>query len=122
MNELVIRPYEGVGPIDFDMTTDQVAAVLGRPQTEMKRGSDWDLQWYYDDLPICVTFDAERRCNFVDFYRGCVGVVEGVRLAGSYRVIVDQLRRRGYEYHEPTVHTLFMGEVSSGDTLWDALG
>lgn len=121
MTELVVRPYQGVGPVDFGMTPEQVAAVLGPPSTAMKRGPEWDLQWYFDELELCVTFDNDLRCNFVDFLGPAgVGVVHGVRLTGRYADIVGRLGALGFGSRDLPSFTF--PEMWSGDTVFDDLG
>lgn len=130
MIEWVIRPYEGVGPINFGTTQAEVEAILG-PLSD----------GYPAGLDIQVTFDdyGDGLCDCIGFYPdvdgpGSVGVVIGIRLIGVYSRLVKALLDRGYHVYEgeglapvpslavPKPTPTVLEPCWSGDTICEVLG
>ena len=63
MKEIIIG--QGLGPVKFGMTRDQVEALLGAPdEVEENVDIDEDLDeaaeaWHYDELEMSASFDME---------------------------------------------------------------
>jgi hypothetical protein len=68
--DYIIYPYEGVGPIRFGMTPEQVHEKLGEPErTTMKEAESPEFPTdAYDDLGIYVYYGKSGRCEGVDFF------------------------------------------------------
>ena len=118
--EWTIRPHEGAGPVDFNMTATGIARVLGPPSYEQQREPE-PLKWLYGDLDIAITFDSELKCDFVGFLSRSVGIIEGIRLVGQYRHVVEQLEQHGHGLREEQLMTR-VGPIWSGHSVCDGLG
>ncbi|MGH2771947.1 MAG: hypothetical protein ACRDIU_02250 [Actinomycetota bacterium] len=90
--ELVIRPFEGMGPIDFNMSRDTIVATLGQPSDEIS-----PIKWRYRDSDLFVSFDDAGLCDYVEAdYAKNTFVVRGLRLSGDYDQVVKLLKAAGY--------------------------
>lgn len=88
---MMIRPYQGFGPIDFGMTRAEVIAKLGRP-----RRDDPDVIQYVD-LGLQAEFRPGRGgCFWISSFPPCEPEVQGIRLYGSYLDVESRLFRAGY--------------------------
>jgi hypothetical protein len=68
MPDYEIRPNEGVGPITFGMTVDEVRRALGPPDAVFRK---WSSPFPTDDfrrLGFHVYYSAEGVCNAVEFF------------------------------------------------------
>jgi len=64
--EMIIRPYEGVGPVSFGMTREQVREALASPVNPFYRTPDSRLPTdAFDDLGLQVEYRAPDICQFV---------------------------------------------------------
>ncbi len=64
MRDLIIRPYEGAGLVNFNMDPDEVFAHLGDPLSKVPMFGG--LRVFYGGPPeFCVDFDGNSRCEFV---------------------------------------------------------
>ena len=83
--EMIIYPHEGVGPIRLGMSRAEVAQALGVMPQRLRR-SEYDLTEldFFDALGLKVGYDANERCNAIEFDRG-FGIeleFDGYRLFG----------------------------------------
>ncbi len=121
MPDLIVRPYEGAGPINFNMDPDEVVAQLGDPRSRVPRASG--LRMFYDGPPeFRVDFDDNSRCGFIEVEQRSAdpdaptAVVDDIRLTGTYTEIITALSER---------HSLRLPRTKyggSGITLCDDLG
>ncbi len=121
MPDLIIRPYEGAGRINFDMNPDEVAAELGDPSSKGSLVGRFRMS--YDGPPdLRVDFDGNSRCEFIHVEQRSTdpgaptAVVAGIRLTGTYEEIVSSLVER---------HSIRRPQTADGQsnvTLCDELG
>ncbi len=121
MTDLIIRPYEGAGLMNFDMDPDEVVAKLGNPRSRVPRASG--LRMFYDGPPeFRIDFDGNSRCGFIEVEQRSsdpdapTAVVDGIRLTGPYTEIVRALSER-HNIRSPRTKS-----GGSGITLCDDLG
>lgn len=120
MREWEIHPYQGVGEIAFNMTKEQVAAIVGWPRHERQPWPGADYEWRIHDFDIEISFDPEGLCNYVGFYPGSVGVVEGIHLNGSYETMRQAFARAGHPFVEIQATR---GDIPwTGEAVCDSLG
>lgn len=118
---LVIRPYEGMGPVRFGMLPGAVETVLGRRPDRLRRGEDRSDRWIYDDVWLAVDFSPwDGGCHFIECASPAVPAVAGVEeleLVGAADAVLAELAGRGYALRHGS------SEEGSADTTYvDALG
>jgi hypothetical protein len=103
MKEIIIG--QGLGPVKFGMTRDQVEALLGAPdEVEENVDIDEDLDeaaeaWHYDELEMSASFDMED-----DWRLGMMAIssedatLNGKALIGLNRnQLLESLQDMGFE-------------------------
>ncbi len=103
MKEIIIG--QGLGPVKFGMTRDQVEALLGAPdEVEENVDIDEDLDeaaeaWHYDELEMSASFDMED-----DWKLGMMAIssedalLNGKALIGLNRnQLLESLQDMGFE-------------------------
>ena len=103
MKEIIIG--QGLGPVKFGMTRDQVEALLGAPdEVEENVDIDEDLDeaaeaWHYDELQMSASFDMED-----DWRLGMMAIssedatLNGKALIGLNRnQLLESLQDMGFE-------------------------
>ena len=103
MKEIIIG--QGLGPVKFGMTRDQVEALLGSPdEVEENVDIDEDLDeaaeaWHYDELEMSASFDMED-----DWRLGMMAIssedatLNGKALIGLNRnQLLESLQDMGFE-------------------------
>ncbi len=68
---MIINPHKGIDRTRFGMTRDEVASSIGA-LARRRRRSEYDLSDVdiFVTLGIKVTYDANDRCNAIEFNRG----------------------------------------------------
>ena len=67
--EFDIKPYTGVGPIEFGMTRVDVRRQLNAPVDAFRKtATSTTLTDAFDTLGLHVYYDLEDRCEAVEFY------------------------------------------------------
>lgn len=82
--ELLVEPFESVGPIKFGMSKTDVEQALGRADRQI------DSYLWYAELGLKIELCSDR-CVFVESaLRRVVLIVRGIRLEGSLERLVEQ--------------------------------
>jgi hypothetical protein len=87
-----IRPYQGVGPVDFGDSIDVVASKLGPPD-EIVRGK----RYMYTTNGFFVDIASDGTVEAVEFFRPDRASIDGVSLAGEVSEVVRRLESHGYQ-------------------------
>lgn len=67
MNELIITPNKGVGPINFGMTRDEVRNILGGNVVEFKKTPMSDtFTDAFNDYGIHIYYDSNYTCEAIE--------------------------------------------------------
>jgi hypothetical protein len=68
---MIVYPHQGVDRTQFGMSRTEVAGSIGAPVRRLRRG-EYDLSDldFFDTLGIKVNYDANERCNAIEFNRG----------------------------------------------------
>ena len=68
---MIVNPHQGVDRTRFGMSRAEVAGSIGAPVRRGRRG-EYDLSDldFFNTLGIKVTYDANDRCNAIEFNRG----------------------------------------------------
>lgn len=90
--EFEIRPFEGFGPVAFNMSRAEVQSILGDPDTELRDGT----RLRFPTWGLFVDFDGEGRCEYIESYPPCIPVIEGLRLGGERWEVETLLASNGY--------------------------
>lgn len=65
-----IKPYAGVGPIEFGMTSDEVESLLGKSIASFKRNKE-DVfeteEFNVEENDLFIYYDDEKKVNAVEF-------------------------------------------------------
>lgn len=117
--ELTIRPFQGVGDIDFGMSREQVEQILGPPDQVIPRGEETE-EWIYRGLDASVCFDHLGQFNEASM-RGAVGVIAGVPLSGTASEVIAKLSELGYHPRAELFPTRY-GEIDIGNYIVDDIG
>jgi hypothetical protein len=68
--DYTIYPYEGVGPVRFGMTMQQVHEILGEPKRTIERpGNVTAFTDDYYSLGLHVLYGEDRNCNALQLFR-----------------------------------------------------
>lgn len=99
LTELEIRPFVGVGPINFGMAPADVERLLGSPSRIDPVYKSSSTRAAYPEFGMYVHFDGEARCYCVA--AGGIGqpsapTFDGVRLEGPLTVVIDRLLRKDF--------------------------
>ncbi len=98
MEEIVIRPYEGVGPIDFGDSPEQVEQKLGPPRRRRRNKTSGGGTASFVDPDLKVGFDTDDECEFVEIYsRWTAATVGDMPIKGRAREVGAALRGKGFE-------------------------
>jgi len=92
-----IKPLEGLGPLKFGMSRDEVREIMGEPNdvdtySFSEDGEDKSESWHYDEEQVSMSFDED------DDYRLITLAVsgEGYKLKG--RALVNMSRTAVIEF------------------------
>src|SRR5262245_38903685 len=89
-----IRPFEGVGPVLFGMTRQEVQAALGRnPRAFRKVPSEKQLTDVYDTIGLYAYFDDDDRLEYVELTDLRVLSLYGESLFGPLMKAVENRMR-----------------------------
>lgn len=121
MREYVIRPFKGFGPIDFDMTPEQVDEVhephLGRGGLPEPSGG---IRFVYRSR-LQVHFDHSLRCMAIEASVSAtsdvVPIYEGIRLRGGLETVLKNLVERGLTPRDDEFRSTF-DFPDAGFGLW----
>jgi len=109
--EFEIRPYVGVGPINFDMPREDVRRVLGGPVFSFWKSAESEAPAdAFDTLGIHVHYDSRYRCEAVEFRDPQNGpTFQGLVFVGQpYREAERLVRQLDKEVHpDPSGLTSF---------------
>lgn len=111
MPEYTISPFKGFGPIDFEMTHDEVRLRLGEPQNTTWEGK----RWWYHDVGLAVDFDSEWHCKFIESFDPCVPVLGQLHLKGTFDDVIQALVAMGYRGRRGM-------DTETGSTYFDEIG
>jgi hypothetical protein len=68
---MIIDPHQGVNRTRFGMSRAEVAGSIGAPARRGRRGEhDLNELDFFDTLGVKVSYDANDRCNAIEFSRG----------------------------------------------------
>lgn len=88
-----IRPYAGVGKIDFTMTPAEVRKVLHTKVKASKKGGEIPSD-FFEDLGIFVDYRTPGICEAVEFAGPASPTLQGRQLIGkSYRSISEWIKK-----------------------------
>ena len=90
--DLTVRPYEGIGPVDFGATENELDCVLGPPSNRVIFESN-TTTLYYHELGVKVELDSSGKANFVEVVDLSLSTpaIFGVRLMGSLKAVLGKL-------------------------------
>ena len=90
-----IHPAEGVGPVRFGMTKDNVRSRLGPPNREFVRGEfTTGVEWIYGESEAFVAFDVDGKCESIMLCHPASAFLDGVDLLGvSGKAAFEAVRR-----------------------------
>src|SRR5436309_419457 len=94
MSDMLIRPYEGIGPIRFGMQRAEVRAALGGPFREFKKTVNSVTPTdAFPTLGVHVYYKLPGSCEAVEVASPAQAILFGRELVGSpFQLIYDWLR------------------------------
>ena len=97
--DLLIQPYEAMGPVRFGMRRDEVRAAIGTKVSPFMKGLDsTTLTDSFDDERIHVYYDEQDCCEAVEVASPSVPLLEGQALLGRpFSEVRDWLMSRDSE-------------------------
>jgi hypothetical protein len=98
VDELSLIPHEGLGPVRFGMSAEEVHNACGSPS--WRRGPQPFLPFTreeFEDYHFFVDFDAGGACRSIEVYPGVRMMLNGVDImAMSYGGLVRHIRQCGH--------------------------
>jgi hypothetical protein len=80
---MIIRPYQGVGPIDFGMTIEQVRRSVGATVESFYKTVDSAFPTdAFDSLGMHVYYRLPGCCDAVELFQPAAPILEGEALIG----------------------------------------
>jgi hypothetical protein len=78
-----IHSYQGIGPIQFGMSPDDVRKALGVPFKSSQKGSESGYPSdYFDAVPCFVYYDKNGRAEAAEFAEPAEPTLNGINLLG----------------------------------------
>lgn len=120
MREYLVRPFKGLGPIDFGMTPEQVDEAhephLGLGGLPLSTGGTKFvypslLQVYFDDSLRCMAVQAAVSASDV------VPLYDSIRLRGTLKAVLKKLAERGLVPRNDDFRSTFTFD-DLGFSLW----
>jgi len=89
--ELIIRPYEGVGPVKLGMTREEVRKAVGSRVETFYKTTDSTLPTdAFDSIGMHVYYKTPDSCNYIEFGRPAVPTFQNTTLLGRpYKDVRD---------------------------------